>query len=472
MLATVYGFVANSGDNHKHVVLMGAKNTHLDVRGKLLRFGKFEAALSKFPVGSWVQAHIQPTEKGSFKFAFNGQGFSYINRKEFYMSGYFVTLLAVNSQVANGVSALSATFSCPQSLIKTAWFVVSDTGEPFVFELPFDIEKGKSAVDAVSAAGALAALVDESGKTVYMPDSKVVGAGKPKKVAHAPVVAAPTVTTPVVPSDYFFVEDDANIVLSAVAGQYNAGYTGAANILVAGDSGTGKTSLAKRFADKMGWGCHRLNCALITEASEIAGQRGIKAGETVWEWSAVAKAISGGNCVIILDELNRAYPNALNALFGLLDDSRRTWFNDVELVVGPNVVFIATINEGAQYTGTFQADAALLNRFQYVFRMGNISASEIKRILASNFPTLSDSDLDKILKISGAITMKIQDLKCPIRTLRAVAGAIVAGMSHREAWEFTFVTSLHESLRREVIDLLNSNFGPYEPEESKVHLIF
>ena len=37
-------FFANSGDNHKHVVLMGAKNTHLDVKEKLLRFGKFEVS--------------------------------------------------------------------------------------------------------------------------------------------------------------------------------------------------------------------------------------------------------------------------------------------------------------------------------------------------------------------------------------------------------------------------------------------
>lgn len=472
MLAIVYGFVANSGDNHKHVVLMGAKNTHLDVKGKLLRFGKFEASLSDIPVGEWVQARLQRTEKGSLKFAFKNQGFSAFNRKDFYMGGHFVVLLAVNAQVPTAVASLAAAIQGPQSIVKTAWFTVAETGKPFVFEVPFGEAEGRSVVDLFTNVNALAELVDEDGKTVYFPASKAVGTGKVKaKKTVEPVVTKPA-PGPVAPSDYFFVEDDANIVLSAVAGRYKAGYTGAANILVAGDSGTGKTSLAKCFADKMGWGCHRLNCALITEASEIAGQRGIKAGETVWEWSAVAKAISGGNCVIILDELNRAYPNALNALFGLLDDSRRTWFNDIELVVGPNVVFIATINEGAQYTGTFQADAALLNRFQYVFRMGNIPASEIKRILASNFPALSDSDLDKILKISGAITMKIQDLKCPIRTLKAVAGAIVAGMSHREAWEFTFVTSLHESLKREVIDLLNSNFGPYSPEESKVHLIF
>lgn len=475
MYSTVYGIVASSGDSHKHVVLVGAKNIPFDVKGKLLRFGRFEAALAKFPVGTWVQAHLLVTEKGSFKFAFKNQGFSILNRKEFFMSGNFVVLLAVNSQVVNGVSALSAVLNLPQSVLKSAWFTVADTGKSFVFETPFSLEDGKRAVDAISNTLALAALVDENGKTVYMPASKVLGTGQIKKAvkkAAVPAAVPAAVAQPATPSNYFYVEDDANIVLSAVANGYNRGFDGAVNILVTGDSGTGKTSLAKRFADKMGWDCHRLNCALITEAGDIAGQRGIKNGETVWEWSAVATAISNGNCVIILDELNRSYPNAMNALLGLLDDARRTWFNDLELVVGKNVVFFATINEGAQYTGTFQADAALLNRFQYIFRMGNVPTNQQKLILASNFPSLSDDDLTKILRVSNAITLKIQDLKCPIRTLKSVASAIVAGMSHREAWEFTFVTALHDSIKREVIDLLNSSFGPYVPEESSVKLIF
>ncbi len=470
MFIDVYGFVSVSG-GHKQFCIVGGKEAADSIfTGKLLRFGKFEKALAWSNVGDWLQVTLFVTSMGTFKIAFTNTNFNTFYPKDFAMTEqYYVSVLSVAAQVPQSVATLAESLGS-QLLVKTIWFTVAETGKPYIVPTPFNLESASKKVDAIVATNALAAVIDERGDVVYMPNVTAPAVAKPAVKPAKTKPVAPK--APVISGDYFYFEQDANLVLSTVASQFKKGFTGAANILVAGDSGTGKTTIAKRFAEKMGWGCHRLNCALITEASDIAGQRGIKNNETTWEWSAVGKAIAGGNCVIILDELNRAYPNALNALFGLLDDSRRTWFNDVELVVGPNVVFFATINEGAEYTGTFQADAALLNRFQYVFRMGNIPEKERQNVLASNFPTLSDSVVKSIVAVGNTLTLRIEAIHCPIRSLKAVAAAVASGMSHREAWEFTFVNALHDSYKREVIDLLNSSLGVYNPDNTNVELLF
>ena len=61
------------------------------------------------------------------------------------------------------------------------------------------------------------------------------------------------------------------------------------------------------------------------------------------------KAITSGNSVILLDELNRAYPNVLNTLLPVLDDTRTLTVGTETYEVADNVIFIATANIGQQY---------------------------------------------------------------------------------------------------------------------------
>jgi nitric oxide reductase NorQ protein len=77
------------------------------------------------------------------------------------------------------------------------------------------------------------------------------------------------------------------------------------------------------------------------------------------------KAVKTPNALIHLEELNRPEsPKALNDLFPLLDDGRALVHEYLgEIKVAPGVVFVATLNEGFEYTGIDPLDAALEDRF-------------------------------------------------------------------------------------------------------------
>ena len=76
------------------------------------------------------------------------------------------------------------------------------------------------------------------------------------------------------------------------------------------------------------------------------------------------KAITDG-AVIILDELNRVQPYIQSTLYGILDDTRQVVIHEKTVAVSPKTTFIATINEGVKYSGTFRLDEALRQRFDF-----------------------------------------------------------------------------------------------------------
>ena len=68
---------------------------------------------------------------------------------------------------------------------------------------------------------------------------------------------------------------------------------------------------------------------------------------------------------MFLDELNRCQESARNALMPALDATRRV-FHPIEnrfIAIPDNVQFIAAVNRGREFSGTFGIDAAQLDRF-------------------------------------------------------------------------------------------------------------
>lgn len=144
-----------------------------------------------------------------------------------------------------------------------------------------------------------------------------------------------------------------------------AANTGAANILMVGPSGTGKTSLPKAFAESKGMAFYKMDCALVADPEEFFGRREAKDGTTYFEKSEFLKVAEAGNAVIVLDEFNRLQPWLVNGLYGFLDDTHSS--GDFKL--GENVIFFATMNLGSRFTGTFVMDAAMTNRFDAVLEV-------------------------------------------------------------------------------------------------------
>jgi len=108
--------------------------------------------------------------------------------------------------------------------------------------------------------------------------------------------------------------------------------------------------------------------------------------------------------LVFLDELNRCQESARNALMPALDATRRV-FHPIENTFVPipdNVQFIAAVNRGREFTGTFGIDAAQLDRFAPLQMDYPPPKAEIE-ILAKRHPNVSKEKLELVVEVAHAI---------------------------------------------------------------------
>lgn len=142
------------------------------------------------------------------------------------------------------------------------------------------------------------------------------------------------------------------------------------SVLMVGSSGYGKTTIPEYLAKKWDMDFIRWDCANVRDTEEFFGYRAAingsiatEDGELFFIETEFVKKVKKGNCIVVLDELNRTDPYITNALFPLLDHAGKTTVAGYDIEVGENVIFVGTINVGHEFTGTFALDQALVNRF-------------------------------------------------------------------------------------------------------------
>ena len=138
-------------------------------------------------------------------------------------------------------------------------------------------------------------------------------------------------------------------------------------ILLQGETSTGKTSLINYLAKLMGYNCIRLNNHEHTDLSEYIGNYESDAknnGKLVFKEGPLITAMKNGDW-IILDELNLAPSDVLEALNRLLDDNREIFIPETQEMVKANEHFqlFATQNPPSTYAGRKQLSKAFRNRF-------------------------------------------------------------------------------------------------------------
>ena len=140
------------------------------------------------------------------------------------------------------------------------------------------------------------------------------------------------------------------------------------NILLKGQHGMGKSELARQIAAANGMDYYPIPIGSLQETGQLMGRYELINGETKFMEGEFVKAVRTPNVLIHLEELNRPEsPKALNDLFPLLDDGRMTVHEQLgEIKVAPGIVFVATLNEGFEYTGIDPLDAALQDRFYFM----------------------------------------------------------------------------------------------------------
>lgn len=259
-----------------------------------------------------------------------------------------------------------------------------------------------------------------------------------------------------VDQNYFYIEEHPRMVCNMLGQRYKGNsYQGTTTVLFDGPSGFGKTSVASRIAEVLGMNLFYMDMTLVLEVEELLGFREISEGSTQFKTNPFVAAISKGNCVVVLDELNRTSPSALNALLPLLDFRGKLIVHGQEVEVGPRVVFIATLNLGSKFTGTQKTDAALTNRFELVASFGDIPVAHEAKILTKR-TGISQEQATLIAEIAKEIRATVPGVEHSPRNTIALAGMVKDGIPLRLAYQYNVLGSIRDiQIRRQVEDIVN-----------------
>lgn len=271
---------------------------------------------------------------------------------------------------------------------------------------------------------------------------------------------------PKVDTSFMYIAAEINETYFFANKQRKANPNSPVKIMMVGPSGYGKSTIPKHYADKCGLDFFKLDCATIRDPEEWFGQRKAENGSTMFTLSEFAKKLIAGDVVILLDEINRLETWLTNPLYAILDDSKGTQVYDgVEVKLGKNIVIIATMNLGHNYSGIFSIDAALLNRFEYICEVGNMPFDKESEVLTVK--TGIDADQAKVIISTADSIRALNGVECSIRTTLMIANQVSLGMTVRNAFQTAVILRCsNQTLRKQVIDIVNRNCGMYKPSKS------
>ena len=219
--------------------------------------------------------------------------------------------------------------------------------------------------------------------------------------------------------------------------------------LITGPAGTAKTSLAQAWAFVHDLPVVIVEGQSIQTASDWFGSlvpNHTGAGAPfVWEWSDMALMIKTGQpCLIVVDELNRPEnERALNGLMGLTD-----WKATVKhpgmpeaLTLVPGQCIIATLNEGPEYVGIVEVDAAVRDRFDGAGIVMDYTPERVEvRILQKFAPGIDKDVAQRLVRVAnGQRAKRDDDLLYPShnvlspRALVTIARSVVLGRDPKAA---------------------------------------
>lgn len=275
--------------------------------------------------------------------------------------------------------------------------------------------------------------------------------------------AEETQDTPDIPREnwvgqIYFAPDELRLMRSATS---MAEDYGSVNVLVSGPSGYGKSSKAKAWAKQEGMTYLRMDCAKVRDPEEWFGYREAESGSTKFVPTDFTQVIEKGNAVVLMDEFNRVESWLGNTLFPILDDERATTIHGRRITVGPKVIFIATANIGLAYVGTFEFDAALINRMDARFNVGPLPEHVEVEVLRGRIP-LPDESYYQIVRTLNALRRTTLDdsvMDISTRSGIKVAKWVKHGMTVRQAFEAVVVTNALDEDRKSVLDIVNSELG-------------
>lgn len=232
-------------------------------------------------------------------------------------------------------------------------------------------------------------------------------------VAVAPVVpkVAPVAVVPVPAIDPHFsfnpkLKEYLNGIEKLSRRDFAAGKP-SAKIRLVGPAGCGKTMLAMQFAAKAKRPCVIIDCPTLREAKDLFGFKTADDKGIRWIYSQFVNAIRVPRMVVILDEINRLSPMAMNTFLPMADSRGQTFLDDTGefITVAAGVTFFATMNEGSQFTGTDQMDGAISDRFSDIIEVDYLDEKD-ESLLLQRKHGLDAARSDKLAMIARTVRAK------------------------------------------------------------------
>lgn len=228
-----------------------------------------------------------------------------------------------------------------------------------------------------------------------------------------------------------------------------------AALLFVGPTGTGKTELSKQTAESLGYDFLRLDMSEYQEEHTVAKLFGSPAGYVGYEDGGIlTNAVrSKPNCVLLLDEIEKAHPKIFNAFLQVLDYGFMTDSKGVK-VDFRNTVIIMTSNAGAtkvvkknlgfggsnETVDTGAMDEALKSLFPPEFRgrltdvikFNDITPEVSELIVKKEIKSLTEKLLEKNVKLSvtdGCIKHIAETGYTPMTGARNIKNLVVDDIS-------------------------------------------
>lgn len=232
------------------------------------------------------------------------------------------------------------------------------------------------------------------------------------------------------------------------------------NLRLIGPAGCGKTSAGQWLAQETGKSLLIMDCSIIREPRDWFGFRTVKDGAIKWQDTNFVRQVTAGNCVIVLDELNRAPSAVLNGLMPLLDHRRSTWVEERGSAVtcGPNITFVATTNVGSRYIGASPVDLALADRFSRVIEVSYLDVTDETDLLCRRISSLPRNSAEALTVIAATTRAKTSGYE-PISTRELLAAASDLALYGEHSLRYTLLSKITDhSKRASLATLLTGKF--------------